>query len=314
MKQLLKFLVSIAMVGFAIYLLDVQAMTRMLGKGAAASFGMAVMVNILTFLVLGARWYKLVISRVQLPFLIHLAVYFKATFLNTFTPANLGGDAYRLAALRSGTVSGGELVSLLLRERILGFYGYVIVFAAAYFLVQSSLGFNMQLAGNPYIYGVMVVVGAFILPLVIRPLGHGLVFVLRNVIETERLPKLECWVDAAAGLLSPTGTRLPMLLTFGGVLLWVVSIKIVAEGFGLSISLVHLAAVATLVELVRLVPVTVQGIGLREGVFAYLLAFLGYSPEQCYVVGTVAYLALSLAIVLCGPIGHVLMWRERANA
>jgi hypothetical protein len=63
-----------------------------------------------------------------------------------------------------------------------------------------------------------------------------------------------------------------------------------------------------------MVPVTIQGIGLREGAFAYLLAFLGHSPEQSYVVGLAAYLALSVSIVLCGPIGQLLMWRARAES
>ena len=148
----------------------------------------------------------------------------------------------------------------------------------------------------------------FTLPFLARPLDGRVVAALRAIIGKKRLPGLEGWVDALTGLLSLRGTLRLMSLTFIGILLWVLSIQAVASGFGLVVPVLELAAVATLVELIRLVPVTVQGIGLREGAFAYLLSFFGHNLEQCYVVGLVAYLALSVSIVLCGPIGQVLMW------
>jgi uncharacterized protein (TIRG00374 family) len=313
MKRLLKLLVSGLLVSFAIYLLDVQTIIQTVKAGSATSFIIAVILNILSFLIMGFRWHLLVAPAITRPTSAHMAIYLKGAFLNTFTPANLGGDAYRLAALSKEMGADGGMVRLLLRERIIGLYGYVIVFALAYIFVVQSLDINTALIQNPYNYGVLLALGLFLLPFISRWLRERFVQLARHIIGKERLPGLEGWAEAAVGLLSLKGMLPLMLLTIGGIFLWVASIKVIGGGFGVSIPLAHLAVVATLVEIIRLVPLTIQGIGLREGVFAYLLVFLGHGAEQCYAVGTIGYLALSVAIILCGPLGHVIMRRERAG-
>ena len=62
-----------------------------------------------------------------------------------------------------------------------------------------------------------------------------------------------------------------------------------------------------LVELIRLIPISIQGIGVREGMFAYFCGKLGISPEAGFILGTVSYLALSLSIVIAGFFGLCLM-------
>jgi uncharacterized membrane protein YbhN (UPF0104 family) len=309
MKIFLKLAVSIGLLILAINMLDVDAMFGILRQGSSGAFFLAIAINMLAFVVMGLRWHGLASPKLDTSFQFQLAVYFKATFLNAFTPANLGGDAYRLMALKGGPISTGDLVSLLLRERILGLYGYMIAFVIAYTLIATPRDGAVGPADNPYFYGLAVAAVVFALPFMVRPLGGRIAAAARSLIGTERLPGLEGWVDALASLLSPKGTLWLMSLTILGILLWVLSIEIVASGFGLAVPALQIAASATLVELIRLVPVTVQGIGLREGAFAYLLSFFGHNAEQCFVVGLAAYLALSASIVLCGPVGQALMWQ-----
>jgi len=308
MKTILKMATSIGLLALALWLLDVNAILDMLWKVSGDLFVWAIAINILAFTIMGVRWYLLSAIKLDTSLLSQLAVYFKATFLNTFTPANLGGDAYRLVVLKNGGVTSGSLFQLLLRERLLGLYGFVIVFALAYtFLALVGSGGALT-AENPFLYGVGVAIVLFGLPFLVRPLGGYMLAMLTFMISKERLSRLVMWVDALSSLLSPKGSLWLMSLTFVGILLWVFSIQVIANGFGLTVPILHLAAVATMVELIRLIPVTVQGIGLREGAFAYLLSFFGHNPEQCYVIGLAAYLALSVSIVLCGPIGQVLTW------
>lgn len=309
----IKLLVSVILIAVAIYILDMHTILVTIRSGSAEAFIIAVILNLLAFFVMGFRWYLIAKPIVRLPLLTHMSVYFKGSFLNTFTPANLGSDAYRLAVFRKDSSTSSKLVKLLLRERIIGLYGYLIVFAIAYILLLFSINFNTPLVGNPYVYGLIVALGFFSLPFSAKRLGIGFSTFTRGIIGGARLPKLESYVETMAGLLSFKGVFPLLLITYFGVLMWVISIKVIAEGFGLSVSLTHLATVATLVEIIRLMPVTIQGIGLREGAFAYLLAFLGYNPEQCYAIGTIAYLALSVAIILSGPIGYAIALCEQSK-
>ena len=79
-----------------------------------------------------------------------------------------------------------------------------------------------------------------------------------------------------------------------------------AFDLGINISYLQLGAVVILVELIRLIPITIQGLGLREGMYAYLFQILEKSPEDGFVLGSVTYLTLSLSLLFSGLIGSTL--------
>lgn len=303
MKRALKFLVSAALVILAFRLLDLETIAKTIRGGSAASLVLAIGINLLTFLALGGRWYWMVSTYVRARFRPQLAIYLKATFLNTFTPANLGGDLYRIAVLKSDVLPASNLLKLLIKERLLGLYSCLIVFALAWLWLPLPNRFDIS---NPYTWGIMLALAAFAAPLFAQPFGELLKTAGRRHLGPHRLPQLERWIDTGAGLFAAGGTLKLMLISFVVMLMWVLSIKVVAAGFGLTVPFMHLAAVATLVEIVRLLPLTIQGIGLREGVFAYLLNLLGHDPGQGYAVGVIVYLALSVSIVLAGPAGNAM--------
>lgn len=305
-KKIIKVLVSISLVGMAVYILDLDAIATYFKNVSVTSIIVAISINILTFFVMGWRWYILSRESLILPFKNHIAYYYKATFLNTFTPANLGGDVFRIAALSKYSVSKSRLLKLIIRERIVGLYGILIVFMVAYGFVVNSLLFNVPAIVNPYNYGVLLAISFFLLSPFLHIVRASLVHVFRNRMREDFYSKFTVYADVLGELFSIKGSLFILMLSFLAVILWVTSIAVVVQGFGFSIPFIHIAVVATLVELVRLVPVTVQGIGLREGAFSYLLTFLGHSPEQGYIVAIAAYLTLSVSIILAGPIGNAL--------
>ena len=84
------------------------------------------------------------------------------------------------------------------------------------------------------------------------------------------------------------------------------AVAVIASRMGLTVPLVLLAAVVSLTELVRLIPVSFQGIGIREGAFSALIGMAGGSPEIGFIVAAVAYAALSIALAVCGVIAWLL--------
>lgn len=310
MKQMLKFLASIALILLAIKFMDIDAVKKTISEGSSVSLVAAVLINMMTFLIMGIRWYWMISPQVRLPFSAHLAIYFKATFLNTFTPANLGGDAYRIAILKSKSVSIAELLKQLVRERLLGFYSYLIVFTLAWLWLDIPNRFNVS---NPFAWGAILSLTAFIIPFIALSFKKLIKKMCLRIIGENCLRYLDVWIDAGAGLFLVRGMLKLLLISFVGILLWVMSIKVIAAGFGLSVPLASLTAVVTLVEIVRLVPLTIQGIGLREGAFAYLLGVLGHDPIQGYVVGAIGYLVLSISIVIAGPIGSLIEILAKKN-
>jgi hypothetical protein len=58
----------------------------------------------------------------------------------------------------------------------------------------------------------------------------------------------------------------------------------------------------------------VQGIGLREGAFATLFGLFGQAHEDGFVLGAIAYIALSLSIVVTGTFGALMLARLKPSA
>jgi hypothetical protein len=95
-------------------------------------------------------------------------------------------------------------------------------------------------------------------------------------------------------------------LSLIALFLWILTAQIMAFDLRIDISYLLLGAVVILVELIRLIPITIQGVGLREGMYAYLFRIIGKSPEDGFVLGSVTYLALSLSLLCSGLIGSIL--------
>ena len=94
-----------------------------------------------------------------------------------------------------------------------------------------------------------------------------------------------------------------LFLSLVGAAGWCVMVLLIATDFGIHIQVPAILMICTTAELVRLVPLTVQGIGVREGTFAMAFVLVGQSAESGFAVGAVAYLLVSLADILIGFIG-----------
>ena len=75
-KKIVKVLVSISLVGLAVYILDLDAIVTYFKNVSITSVVVAITINILTFFVMGWRWYILSRESVILPFKNHIAYYY----------------------------------------------------------------------------------------------------------------------------------------------------------------------------------------------------------------------------------------------
>lgn len=93
-----------------------------------------------------------------------------------------------------------------------------------------------------------------------------------------------------------------LFASFLGYLFFVLSAWILAQGMAINVSLIAIAWIRSVTLLLALIPVTVAGIGLREGAFIVLLQEYGVSASVAF-----AYALSSFAIqLMLGLLGAVL--------
>ncbi len=294
MKPWLKWGASVALLAAAFHLLDWRSLVESATRLTPWVFVAAVILASTPMVPLLVRWYFLADG--EGGWYACSARYLYANLLNAVSPGNLGGDVYRFFAFRTEKRSDIALVAILVRERLLGLASMLMgLFAGVA---------GMEIAGIGSGHGAWRTLG------LASAAGLAALLVLPWLIR--RVPVPAHWhsrVQAAisVGTGRSTGTLLGLSLL--ALALWIAAVQFIAVQLNLDVPWYVLVAVVTSAELIRVVPITVQGLGLREGAFAALFGLSGYAPEAGFVLGAAAYLALSAALLLTGALGAAMLAR-----
>lgn len=227
-------------------------------------------------------------------------------FFNNFLPSNIGGDVVRIADTALAAGSKTVAATVVLVDRCLGLVALVLV--ATVGTVLASLT-GITIPGARWLWTASAAGLAIAIPVIAIPnsVGHLLapLRALNRPWVTERAQKLENAVfrfRAAPGALAGA---------FAGAL--VVQITIVAfyllTAQGLSVPLpIFLGSVLIPVSLaLQMAPVSINGFGVREAVFAFFFLRFGLPTEAAValsLVSTGMVMALSL-------VGGVFFLRRR---
>jgi uncharacterized protein (TIRG00374 family) len=258
------------------------------------------------------RWVMLlciVPARQRPPLADLMRIFFVSTFVGTFLPATVGGDAVRAYAVSKLNVGGGDAIASVLMDRLLGVASLLLMAAAGLFIARD-------LASNRAIVSALVVTAALCvltLLVIFSPAAAG--FLSRVV---GRLPA------AARGLAArvlesvqryaehhrPLGQVLAG--SVGVQVLRVVQAFFLGLGLGIAAPLSAYFAFVPLILLVMLLPVTVNGIGTSQAAFVWFFGRAGVSPADAFAL-SVLFVALGVVGNLPGAILYVSYGASRAR-
>ena len=92
-----------------------------------------------------------------------------------------------------------------------------------------------------------------------------------------------------------------IILSFLGFSLWAASIFFVLQELNINLDFSEVLIISGLVEIIRFIPITFQGIGIREPSFALLASELfGINFELAFLSGLIIYACLSLINIFLG--------------
>jgi uncharacterized membrane protein YbhN (UPF0104 family) len=236
-------------------------------------------------------------------------LYFIGLFFNNFLPANVGGDAYKIVDLGRREACPGRVFCATLLDRLVSLSA-LTVFAVTAAGLCTLLGLSLPRAAWALAL-VLAVLAVALALLVSRRLGARLPGWLRTL----RLPLLARQADVAAREFGVYRAQLPWL---GRVFLFAVGVQtlrllvhlLVAVGLRLDPSAGQVAQLAVLVPLLALsltLPITVNGIGLRETVTSALLVHTGLAASDLVAMELTAFLVM----VAFSVTGGVIWWRRR---
>jgi uncharacterized membrane protein YbhN (UPF0104 family) len=208
-------------------------------------------------------------------------------FFNNFLPSNIGGDVVRIADTAPAAGSKTLAMTVILVDRVLGLTALVII-AASGALVATLLGVHIPGARWLWLASALGAVAAISVIAMPQLVGHALMPVraLNKPWLTERAQRLE---DAVIRFRNAPSA---VAGAFAGAM--VVQITLVAfyllTAEGLSVPLpIFLGAVLIPVSLVvQMAPVSINGFGVREAVFAFFFRRFGLPTDAAVALSLVS--------------------------
>lgn len=224
-------------------------------------------------------------------------LYLIGLFFSLFLPTSIGGDTVRAAAASTGSVNPGSAVASVLLDRIVGVLALIF-----YFILGVALdpGAFTRLAGEMGVRmpgGTKVILAALVLLVVVVGLivlGRRSHAVRNAVAEGKRLTVLFAQSPSALG----TALGLGLAVQGAYILAWAA----LAVGLGWGLSLGFLLFAVPFVSLAAMAPVTISGLGVREGAWVLLLAPLGIAGSNAVAYGLLYF----FTVVIVAAVGGLL--------
>jgi uncharacterized protein (TIRG00374 family) len=291
--NLLKVCLSLGLLALLLKQVGWEQTLETLGKAGFPYLVAAFVLYLAGIVVRAYRWQILLSAlRTDIPLVKLTALYFVGTFFSNFLPTGIGGDVVRIYELSKQSKRPIESVGTVLLDRATGL---LVLFLIA----LVTLIFNYQLIASN-------VVAAIVLLCLGSWAGLGLIL-RRDWLERWGLMKLvarikplgELYESVAACGLRAIGGALVISFVFN-VLLIAVN-YLIALSLGVNIPIWYFLLFIPLISFLLVLPVSVSGLGVREGGYVYLFAQAGVSAPLALAMSLLFY-ALNVATGLIGGV------------
>jgi uncharacterized membrane protein YbhN (UPF0104 family) len=265
-KKVLFFLLKVVVSSGALYIIlsktDAGQIASMIKKIGIFYFFLAAAVYLAAQMISTLRWELLLPERFGFRKLFPL--YLIGSFFSSFLPGLIGGDLVKAYYLNKDAKKLSLTLASVFMDRYLGFVSLMIIGIAAFPFALPYFG------DSPYKWAMPVILAAFIT-------GSLLFFGLRlgrrfktvsEFYEYFVVLKSRKDIIIKAIVLS----LIVQVLCFGGV-------GILAFAMGADIPLLILFVFLPIIITVTSVPISISGLGVREGAFVLLLGLIGVRPE-----------------------------------
>jgi uncharacterized protein (TIRG00374 family) len=238
------------------------------------------------------------------------ASFLVATFFNNFLPSNIGGDVIRVGDTARAAGSKTLATTVVLLDRGIGLLGLIFVAAlGATIAADPTASTTVGGAGVLWVIFGLALAGAA--PLVLAPELVGRLLRPLEALHQE-------WVRERIGRLTTALGRFrevpgALLVCFaGGILVQVTLVAFyvaVARGLSIPITIPQLAVLIPLSFIVQMVPVSVNGFGVREATFTVYFARIGLSSESAFALSFIGAVLIML-FSLSGAVVYVMRGRS----
>jgi len=232
------------------------------------------------------RWsFLLAGQNIRVPIFKLLRISFGGLFASNFLPGMIGGDVVRAAGILP-LATGKKVAALtsLLMDRLLGFLSMLLVFPFSFpFLADFWKVFSREIGLGGI--GARIQASAF--------LGIG----INRILDKLKDVFGKVWAAVKLWIHKPVHLIFAFLFSMLGVISYSVAVWLIAQQLSIQVSLIDVFGATSVSYLLTLIPVSINGLGLRELIILGVYTQFGATPEQA-----TALALTTRVIILCASL------------
>jgi glycosyltransferase 2 family protein len=306
----LRLAISLLLTGYILSRADLVAVVDAFRNIEPGWIGAALILQLLGPAIIALRWSRLLAAKGVVPGWRYLYVStLVSTFFRQFLPSTVGGDVIRgYDAWRAGAGRGVALMSLVL-DRLFGLLALAILAGIGLLLSDQLTG---RLPGLGLYVGLALVVLVAMVAQIVHPTrlslrlgGAGLELAPRRARDT--LSRIATALGSYRNAQGVLGLSLVLSLILQVVV--VTFYWTLGRALGLDVDYASFFVIAPIAIFVMMLPVSINGIGVREGIFVFLLGQWGVGTAQALALAWMEY-GIFLLFGLLGGAIHILRRRQ----
>ncbi len=294
----LKIVISLGILYILFRGMDLNAFLETISKLKPLSIISVVVMIFIIQCISSLRWQILLKKDFDAAYLKLLSMYLIGMFFNNFLPTLVGGDLIKTYYLYKQTGKGSVALASIFLDRYTGFsaliFNTVIALIFGHFLLEGTglMGFF-----------IILIIGYFCASLVIWvDFMHRWAMAIMSKIHMYGINEK---IDAFYKVLMGYKGHLPGLFKAFGLSILVqagvvIAYFIIAWGIGMSVPLGYFFLFVPLATVASMVPISLAGLGVREGIFIFLFTKAGASMEEALSLSLLFFFATLLVSVLGG--------------
>ncbi len=286
-----KVIVSLALLGLLFSRVDVPHIWSLARH--ASPFWLVAALALYTLNVAASvwRWNLLLVAQdVRMPRRTLFGSFLVANFFNNFLPSNIGGDVIRIRDTAPAANSMTLAATVVLVDRGLGLMGLVLIAAMGATMAVSLHGQGVLPIWPSWLWASFIAGAAVVLPAMYSPEGLGKLLKPLVLIHPE-------WVGGKVRALTDTLTKFgekpaSLIQCFVGAVvvqgLVVAFYLAVVYALNIPVKAADLSVIVPLSIVVQMLPVSVNGFGVREATFSFYFTRVGLPIESAVLLSLVA--------------------------
>lgn len=301
--QLLKITVSAGLIAILLYRISPGRLLEYLENMAPAWIAVAVAIFLVSSLLGALQWHLLLSAGgVRMPIARTVGLYFTGLFFNNLLPTNVGGDAYKIFDVVRTGHDPHKVFAITLLDRVIGITGLCMLALAASLVLFFSGG-----SADLGLYA--LVFAGCIVPVLALTLSRKISTPVRKALSRirlwgigERLEQVFSHLGSFRSFPSLLGKVIALTLTIQ--ILRILTHLAVAMALGIrpeARDILHFFVFVPLLGLIMILPISINGLGLREGAGILLFARIGFQEEEAFLMEFITYVVM-VGISLIGGV------------